>query len=353
MTAARHARRAFLSRLLQTKRGELSHRIAARLGQEAASTPLPEGPDTNGRQEPSMVSAANRHLEALTRAYVAAAPHLYTDYLALHGGSDAQLARAVYEILEEQLPSSSWELLQSIIEAAQAAMPSSESDAEMPADLRAGFLKAAFLGDRRAASTVIVEAVRSGRMTVQAVMLDVLVPLLRDVGAEWQHDELTSAEEHSVSMAVELALGRLYEHAARAPERGHHVVVGMARGEQHQLGARMIADLLDYRGFRVAYLGPDNESHAFARMAMDVDASAVVIGAVRTQALGPIKDAVERIHRIQSRRVPVVVGGSAFNLDPDAGERIGADAVAEDIEQVLELVEAFVHVREPTIVQEH
>jgi methanogenic corrinoid protein MtbC1 len=350
------ARREFTGRLLRAGQSSIVARIAERVQQNGLDLEAEYGANA----EATCLAEASRHVEALYDAFLDDDLAAYTTHVARahaldgargHRGSHPML-EATVQVLEEDLPTASWGLLKEFLRRTRVQLAherSGSSAGGLQAQLQADFLQACFLGDRQSASDGLVEAVRAGRLTQREAMLEVLMPMLREVGLRWAHNEVTSAEEHAVSTTVELTLGRLYEYAPRGPDQGHTVVVGMAQGEHHQIGARILADLLDSGGYRVSYLGADNEPHAFARMAMDVDASAVVVAAVRSQGLTAVREAVHHVHRIAGRRVPVVVGGGPFTIDPEAGIWCGADAVAQDVGHALDLVGGFARARRSVI----
>lgn len=82
------------------------------------------------------------------------------------------------------------------------------------------------------------------------------------VGEDWRDGRITVGSEHLASQALQDALLRLrsrgLEDAAPAPgEEPRTALVGAMEGDQHHLGALCVRLLLEGRGWRVLYLGPD------------------------------------------------------------------------------------------------
>ena len=89
--------------------------------------------------------------------------------------------------------------------------------------------------------------------TVEAALSDVILPYLRELGARWEREEVTVAQEHFASNVLR---GRLLG-LARVWGRGVGPIAMLAclPGEQHELG--LIASGLAFRshGWRISYFG--------------------------------------------------------------------------------------------------
>ncbi len=96
--------------------------------------------------------------------------------------------------------------------------------------------------------------------SVEQVIMDMLHPLLITMGERWEHGQLSITVEHFASMLIRGRLDTLY-HAQPISVSGPLVLVGCAPGEQHELGALILALFLRRRssGLRIAYLGQNVE----------------------------------------------------------------------------------------------
>ena len=91
--------------------------------------------------------------------------------------------------------------------------------------------------------------------TSDALLVDVLLPFLRDLGDRWRRGETSIGEEHFASSVIR---GRMLG-LARGWGRGLGPVALLAclPGEQHELGLIAFGLALRARGWRIAYLGSD------------------------------------------------------------------------------------------------
>lgn len=243
---------------------------------------------------------------------------------------------AMQEVLEQDLPSPAWSAVQEPfrrgldVAREPAPVPGSLIDpSTRTGRLAAEYLVAALEGDRRRAIRGVVGAVDAGLPLAEAY-LDVLMLAQAEVGRMWHANELSIAEEHAVTATTELALSQLYPRIPLPDKARGTVVAGAIAGDLHDIGVRVTADFMEMEGFRSVFVGADVPPSEFARAAVDFEADVVIIGATRPAQLERVREAVGLIHRIEGRRVSVLVGGRAFAADPVAWKSTGADAYAPD-----------------------
>jgi diguanylate cyclase (GGDEF)-like protein len=124
-------------------------------------------------------------------------------------------------------------------------------------DLSSRFGEALRAGDPKRADAVAVAALEAG-MEVAAVQARVIAPAMRWIGELWQHGSANVGDEHLATAITQEVLGRLFTTALQSqPRSRERVMLAAVQGEQHVLGLRMAADVLEGAGFDVLYLGAD------------------------------------------------------------------------------------------------
>ena len=117
-------------------------------------------------------------------------------------------------------------------------------------------------GDGSGAVAVLEAAHQSG-LAASAVISRVITPAMHAIGLLWQHGALSVADEHVATATCERAVAGLYPklltHRPRSRER---MLVAAAEGETHVLAPRLVADILEGRGYEVVYLGADVPARA-------------------------------------------------------------------------------------------
>ena len=81
---------------------------------------------------------------------------------------------------------------------------------------------------------------------------------MRAIGELWERNRISVAEEHLATAISHEVAGRVFWRALRAqPRSRERVMMAAVQGEQHVLGLRLAADVLEGAGYDVLYLGPD------------------------------------------------------------------------------------------------
>jgi DNA-binding transcriptional MerR regulator len=135
------------------------------------------------------------------------------------------------------------------------AMAEPEGPAPMPvaAELRGRLQRALDTFDYDGAHATIDRMLAT--LTVEAVIADIVVPYLRDLGDRWSDGRASVAQEH---FASNLLRGRLLGLARDwGSGTGPSVLLAALPAEQHDLPLLMFGLLVARRGWRVTFLGAD------------------------------------------------------------------------------------------------
>jgi len=116
------------------------------------------------------------------------------------------------------------------------------------------FLQAILKGQRKAATTIMSEALREGHPVVD-IYIEVFQESLYQVGRLWESNKITVAEEHMATAITQYVVAQTYAHLPTSSTRRGNVVLTGVAGELHQLGANMVSDVLESQGYDVHFLG--------------------------------------------------------------------------------------------------
>ncbi|HET7234739.1 MAG TPA: cobalamin-dependent protein [Longimicrobium sp.] len=199
------------------------------------------------------------------------------------------------------------------------------------------FLDAIVAGNRRQAFEVADEALDGG-MDIRALYLDVFQPALRGVGRLWQQNRITVADEHLATAITQAAMARLYERLfASATGGGPLMVAACAEGERHEVGLRMVCDILELEGWDTVFLGAAVPTPDLVRLICQRQPQVVALSASIAPNVARVEEAVHAIRQGCGGSQPmIVVGGRPFAADPELARRVGADITATDAAQAAE-----------------
>jgi len=193
------------------------------------------------------------------------------------------------------------------------------------------YLNALLAGDRRQAFAVIERAHGDG-LDVGEVYLLVFQRALREIGRLWQHNRISVADEHLATAITQAAMTRLYDQVfVWRPGAGHTIIAACADIERHEIGLRMLCDLLEMEGWETTYLGASVPIESLVAMVQRRRPTAVALSAALTPHLPRLQVMIRAIRDVMGDAQPLIlVGGRPFLDDPDLATRLGADLTAPD-----------------------
>ena len=202
------------------------------------------------------------------------------------------------------------------------------------------FLQMILAGKRKEALHIVQEALHAGQ-----ALLDVYVEILQEslylTGRLWETNQITVAEEHMATAIVQYVLAQQYARLPPAASiRGNIVVTGI-QGELHQVGANLVADVLDADGWDVRFLGT-NLPQAAILAAIDAHRADILgISATMLFSLPQVKALMAAVRaRYGPHRPRIVLGGGAFRGLPNLATDLGADGSTTDVRDVSALMQA-------------
>ncbi|SEQ91268.1 Methanogenic corrinoid protein MtbC1 [Lentzea xinjiangensis] len=192
---------------------------------------------------------------------------------------------------------------------------------------------AALDGDERRATDIVLKVAE--HEPHEFVLLDVIGAVQRRVGAEWAANRISVAQEHAITAINERAVSALsVSRPYREPTRGR-VTVACVDGEWHALPARLLAEVLSVRGFRVDYLGAQVPTpHLITHLHRTGPDVVALSSSIATRL--PVAHAT--MTACQAAGVPVMVGGAAFGENGKYARRFGANAWAADAREAADML---------------
>lgn len=298
------------------------------------------------------------HVRALAAALETDEERLFSDYaawakalLAHRGLPDSCLAGALCALEETIGESQSADagraaaMIQSALARlaeTEPAIPPAIDPSDELALLATKYLELLLAGDRPEAMQLVMDAASEG-VAIRDLYDRVLRAVQHEVGRLWQSGRVSVAMEHYITGVNQVLMARLYPAVADRSSTGPKFVGACVGGERHELGIRMVCDLLQLEGWDAVCLGADTP----------VDAVVAALKEHRPAVLG--LSATLGFHVPQTRRfieavreaahgteVFVLVGGRPFDAVPDLWRRVGADAYSPSASAAVETVRSLV-----------
>ncbi|MGM0411662.1 MAG: cobalamin B12-binding domain-containing protein, partial [Bacillota bacterium] len=192
-------------------------------------------------------------------------------------------------------------------------------------------------GNRRKASELILKAVEEGA-EIKDIYLNVFQPVQREIGRLWQLNKVSIAKEHYFTSVTQLIMSQLYKYILNSEKKNKTSITTCVGDELHELGIRMIADLLEMEGWNTIHLGANIP---IKDIVDEIEKNEADILAISVTMVANLKKAEKLINEVKAnekiKKTKVMVGGYAFNINKDLWKEIGADGYAEDLKGALEL----------------
>jgi methanogenic corrinoid protein MtbC1 len=278
-------------------------------------------------------------------------PELLADYLAFAARRIAVLtptypsgdqARVrVRALVAELLPPGDASAVEDFLDRAMAITPA-QAVAEPPEldDRARRFLDLALAGRSEEAVEVVVDAARSGT-DLAVVLIDILEAAQRELGRLCSIGTVSVAQEHYCTALTQLAMSALYPYLFTDVPDAHarrRLVAVQAGGSLHEVGLRMVVDLLEHEGWDTTYLGAESDPCRVVAALLDRRAEVLAISASMPAQIGAVARLVAAVRaEPRTAAVKVVVGGRLFLVAPALATEIGADGMARDAREAVAL----------------
>ena len=205
--------------------------------------------------------------------------------------------------------------------------------------LYASYLGAIRDGDRRRAFQILEDA-RAAGLGLSSIYLDLLQPALREIGRLWQENHISVADEHLATAITQAAMARAYERAFTwSTPLSRSLIAACVDVERHEVGLRMLCDLLDLEGWQTTYLGATVPVASLVAMVQRQRPNVVAISAALNAHLPRVRAMVAAIREALGEDGPlIIVGGRPFLENPGLATELGADLTAKNAADAVRLL---------------
>jgi MerR family transcriptional regulator, light-induced transcriptional regulator len=158
------------------------------------------------------------------------------------------------------------------------------------------------------------------------------------LGELWEAGRISVAAEHlATAINTSVAAGCL---AALAPATsgGPKALVTCAPDEQHDLGARLLADLLQCDGWDVAFFGASMPLRDLVKAVGETEPRFVGISAATVMRLGSVQKTIAAVRAEYGPGLPIIVGGNAFRSTSGLWQQVSADMYAPNASRAVDLL---------------
>ncbi len=195
--------------------------------------------------------------------------------------------------------------------------------------------------DRIGTQRIIEELFEKG-YDLKTIYFDFFGTLLEKVGLMWQKGDLSISEEHLITGWTEFLITELSTKAQKSKKNGKTVVATCAPKELHEVGLKMICNLLEIDGYEVFFLGSNIPYNDIVNFVLNKSPEALLISSSMFFSVGEVKNIIEKVRSFETEKdIKIIVGGRTFDMDKNLWKKLGADFYANNYNKLKDYLDSI------------
>ena len=208
------------------------------------------------------------------------------------------------------------------------------------AELANRYLSALLHYERHSASALILAAVEN-KVSIKEIYCHVFEPCQYEIGRLWQSNVVSVAQEHYCTASTQLIMSQLYPYLFRSDRTSRGTIVAACvSGELHEIGARMLCELLEMEGWNTIYLGANVPTAGIVDVLRDNHSDILAVSASMTFHIPAVREVIAAV-RLASPETRILVGGYAFRIAPNLWCDVGADYCTKDAAAAISVIDGL------------
>ena len=197
------------------------------------------------------------------------------------------------------------------------------------------YLSALLAGDRRPCEESVQHLLEKN-MAPELLYTDLFQKSLYRIGELWEQNRISVAVEHLATAITEHLLSLIYPRllAGRQPNN-RRAVISCSVNEYHQVGARMVSDIMESHGWDVWFLGANTPLNDMMNLIQEKKPDVLGLSISIYFNMASMVKVIETV-RSHYRDMDIIVGGQAFRWGGE--ERIKPFAKTHVISNPAELI---------------
>ncbi len=165
---------------------------------------------------------------------------------------------------------------------------------------------------------------------------EIILPSLYTLGDKWANAEISVGTEHSATSMCQRVMSEHYGFIIKYIKDKKNILVTTSPNELHEVGARMLSDILELNGYNVTYLG---SKVPIEDLLDTISTDNIDLVLISTTLVSNIDKTQEMVKQIQNKyKIKIVLGGQAYKNNPFACKFINADYCLRSTQELLELL---------------
>lgn len=195
--------------------------------------------------------------------------------------------------------------------------------------------------NKEAAVKLAINALIENKVSVAELYEMILVPALNNIIKEYKENDELIWREHVRSGIIRTIIESAYpfvlaEYKQQEVVKGKVIVICPAN-EDHELGARMVADFFKLAGFDSTFIGARTPPATVHKAVEVIQPDYICISVTNYYNLIKVKEMIQAIKAQANNKIKFIVGGRAFSATPSAFETVAADYLTLNFNDIKQL----------------
>jgi methanogenic corrinoid protein MtbC1 len=197
--------------------------------------------------------------------------------------------------------------------------------------------------NKNGAVKFVMKKLEKGALDIVTLYNELLAPSLNNMKCEGP-EEYCIWKEHVRSSIVRSIIEMCYPYVIHEREvkykntgKGKKVIVICPPEELHEIGPRMIADFFTLVGYDVTFIGANTPKKSFLSAIDILEPVYIALSVTNYYNLSAARAVIDDIKKQEHNKFKIIVGGRAFERNPNIYKEIGADVQLKSFEDIQNL----------------
>jgi len=169
----------------------------------------------------------------------------------------------------------------------------------------------ALLAGKRSECREMVQQLLDADIAVKTLYTHLFQRSLYRVGELWEHNQISVANEHLATSITESLLNLVYPAVFTTERTGKSALISCGANEYHQVGGKMVADILELNGWDGHFLGANTPAEDLLAQIQEVQPDFVGLSLSILSNIEHLKRSIEVV-KSDFPNMDLLVGGQAF-----------------------------------------
>lgn len=172
------------------------------------------------------------------------------------------------------------------------------------------YFKALLNGDRQTCVRIVQSLIDKG-IDIKVLYRNLFESSLYEVGNLWERNKISVAKEHLATAITESLLNMIYPVLFKKPSVSKKAIISCTANEYHQIGGKMVADLLEMNGWDSYFLGANTPTEQMLAFIDEIKPDILGLSLSIYFNLPALKREIEAVNA-SFPNLKIIIGGQAF-----------------------------------------